>query len=104
MASLTKVVAPRPLDSASLLTQVRRMRASGVRGKRSDGQVLEYSSEAVVSAHARCGLCVPAAVTVVEPCCPPTPVGEKPLAERGTQRCCGIQAGIPQLSGPPCCD
>jgi hypothetical protein len=125
MAAAPKIIAPRPIGDSSLLTQIRRYKASRPRpvaptttdccvvrsGKRSDGQSQVWTAEAAVSAAAGCAVCAsPAPQTVVIPCCPPEPIPEqpngafpKPLAYQGKDTCCGVVGGAPHPSSPKKC-
>jgi hypothetical protein len=105
LAASTKIIAPRPLKDASLLTSVRRYKNTRIPSQRqSDGQQLTYSSEIVAAARAGCAICnsTPATTIIVE-CCPiPADASPKAAALQGKRMgCCPYQGGRPPA--PECC-
>jgi hypothetical protein len=108
LEAMPKVIAPRPIGDASMMTQIQRYKATRRSDmRRSDGQMQEVSSEFVISAIAGCAVCLsPPQETVTVACCPPEPEPEiKPLALIGrVGTCCGTSGGKPELAPPrKCC-
>lgn len=118
MDAATKVVAPRPIGDASVLTQIRRYRASKpvapkepvtdccrvYPGRIGDGQQQIWSSEGVLAAVAGCAVCSdpPQIIRDID-CCPYTEPTTKPLALQGSQSgCCPFNGGLPPTT-PECC-
>ena len=114
---MTKVVSPRPLGDASMVTQKRKYAAcAGRPGKQSDGQMVQHSADIVLLARAGCAVCAdPVQETVTLPCVCPTVEGaaNKPLAYQGSPAsypghrcniCPNHTPADPSLVAvPPCC-
>lgn len=92
MEAMTKVIAPRPLCDASMVTQKRKYAAcAGLVRAQNDGQMVEHSADAVLLARAGCAVCNDRdQVTVTQDncgCAVEEGAANKPLAYQGSQRC-----------------
>lgn len=108
IAAMPKVISPRPVGDASMVTQMRKYAACAGRseGVRSDGSSVIPSSESVTLARAGCAVCAsPPQVTVtVAGCCPSPDEGPRQLALQATQRCpCPGPYVTAQPASPVCC-
>lgn len=109
MEAMEKVVAPRPLEDASMVTQKRKFAAcAGAVRKQQNGQMLLPSADSVVMARAGCAVCKDQTQKVVTvPCVCPTEEGsaKKPLAYQGKLSCpCPNHTPAdPSLIKPNCC-
>lgn len=111
MEAMTKVIAPRPLGDASMVTQKRKFAAcAGIVRPQNDGQMVVHSAESVLLARAGCAVCndVPQVTTTQDNCACAVVEGaaNKPLAYQGTLSCpCPnrVPAAPSLVAVPECC-
>jgi len=110
LESMPKVIAPRPLGDASMVTQKRKFAACAGQsyGTRSDGSGVIPSTESILLARAGCSVCndAPQVTTTVDCCQYPVPDPKtKPLALQGTMACpCPTFQAAKPAPLPECCD
>jgi hypothetical protein len=105
--AMPKVIAPRPVGDASMVTQMRKYAACRGRpeGVRSDGSSVIPSSESLTLSRAGCAVCAsPPQKTVEIPCCPYPDDETKQLALLATLSCpCPGSYVTAQLAPRECC-
>jgi hypothetical protein len=111
MEAMTKVIAPRPLGDASMVTQKRKFAAcQGLVRAQNDGQLLVYSADSVLLARGGCAVCNdrPQVTTTQDNCgCAVVEdLAKKPLAYQGKMSCpCPTHtpANPALVAVPECC-